>query len=524
MNVQEPFVTPRMLACGLVLLGLDWQLRGRPVLSGATILLAAALHPLMAFGGLLVWAGFHLWKHLGVKTFVGALVGTFVLMAIVLAVEPLGKRCFGAMDDVWRQSILYSSSFNFPSEWAWSDWAYLAFQLAILGAAIWRFHSIDADKARFLIVLLVVTLAAAVGAVLAEQSPYALLFQGQPYRAFWLLAFLHLALVFWLAIDCFQQTALVGQLAGCALLAYLCSVNGIVAEYVLPMLLFPIFGVALRGMDKEPRDPTWLVHSVQMSVVIGSLGWMAYKFVLLARGYDEMLLRYPDHREVLEMFLLNLGPTVFLVVLCWLLVRIPWHRPAWYGVAAVGCLGVQTLFFAFPETDVYQERCTRYRADLRVVHEIIARDRPASQPLATVYCNLGCLDYVWLNLHSNSYFDWWQTGNYMFRREMAVEGQRRARLVGPFEIARYRKIEHQLTPGYKDGVARLFQTDFSRGPINQDDVARLCREPGLDYLVLEQKVEGVPAVQAGRLYLYSCNDVRLAEHAACGQPCQGGAW
>ena len=81
--------------------------------------------------------------------------------------------------------------------------------------------------------------------------------------------------------------------------------------------------------------------------------------------------------------------------------------------------------------------------------------RSPSQPLPTVYCNLGCLDYVWLDLHSKSYFDWWQAGNFMFRREMAMEGRRRAALVGPCEIAHYRKFEDQLSPGYKDVVAPL---------------------------------------------------------------------
>ena len=177
---------------------------------------------------------------------------------------------------------------------------------------------------------------------------------------------------------------------------------------------------------------------------------------------------------------------------------------------AAGFLGVQTFFFAFPQTDFYVERCTQYRGDLRMVHTLIHRDRGESQPLPTVYCNLGCLDYVWLDLHSKSYFDWWQAGNYMYRRDMAMEGKRRARLVAPFEIAHYRTIEDQLTPGYKAVVARFYETDFSRAPISTEDFARLCREPGLDYLVLEQHIEGLSAVQVGKLYLYSCQDVRTA--------------
>jgi len=48
LNVQEMFLTPRLPAIALVLIGLDFALRGRPIVSGVLLLGAAALHPLMA--------------------------------------------------------------------------------------------------------------------------------------------------------------------------------------------------------------------------------------------------------------------------------------------------------------------------------------------------------------------------------------------------------------------------------------------------------------------------------------------
>ena len=511
--VQESFVTPRMFACALVLIGFDLLLRGRVLLSCLAIAFAAGVHPLMAFGGLLIWAGHHIWKYLGIKTFTVALAGTCGLAIIVLAVEPLGKRCFGEMDDVWKQSIKQASPFNFTSLWDTSDWYYLAFQLAIVGIVIWKYRGIDTDKTRFLIVLLIVTLTGAVGAIAAEQLPYALFFQGQPYRALWMLAFLHLAFVFWLCGEWSKHASLLGQLAGCVLLAYLCCVNAWVAEYMLPVLVFPVLAVAARGLDKEPHHPAWLMQSIQLSLVLGGLGWAAYKFFLLVRGYEELLERHAEYRDVLEVLLRGLGPIVFCALICGLLVRtthVRWTRPIWCVVMAAGCLGAQMFFYAFPETDFYLERCTHYRVDLRTVHEMIHRDRAPTQPLPTVYCNLGCLDYVWLDLHSKSYFDWWQAGNFMYRREMAMEGRRRARLVGPCEIAHYRKFEDQIPVGFKELVARFFQTDFQRGPLEQDDLARLCQEPSLDCLVLDEQVDGLNAIQVGRLYVYTCKEVRAA--------------
>ena len=525
LTVQENFLTARTLACGLVLLGLDWLLRGRPILSLTSIVFAAAIHPLMAFGGLLIWAGFHLWKYLGVKVFVGATVLATALAAVVLAIEPIGTRVFGPMDDLWRQTIISASSFNFPSHWARDDWYYLAFQLAILGIVIWKYRSLDGVKARFLIVLLFVTFAGSIGAVLAEELPYALFLQGQPYRALWMLAFLHIAFVFWLWIEWSRQSSWLAQLAGCALLAYLCCVNALADEFVLAALLFPIMALGLRGLEKEPRYPGWLVHSIQMSLVLGAVGWAAYKVVLVLRGYEEILLKYHEHRDLVEVVLLNLGPIVFLLGACWFLVRFMdtrWSRPMGYALTAAFCLAVQTFYFAFPQTDFYREHSDRYRADLNTVRAMIHRDRTpgsAGGGLPTVYSNLGCLDYVWLDLRAQCYFDWWQAGNYMFRRDMAMEGRRRAQLVAPFALNRYHQFEDQLSPGSKEAIGRFFQTDFHCGPLGPNDFARLCQEPGLDYLVLGESVEGVPAVQVGRLYLYSCKDVRMAlglpEPSAC---------
>jgi hypothetical protein len=510
--MQENFVTPRMLACALVLIALDWSLRARPLASLLAVLLAMGIHPLMAFGGVLIWVGFHVWKYLGGRMFVAASVGVGLLTAIVLAVEPLGTRYFGTMDDDWRQAILLASPFNFPSHWSVRTWFLLAFQLVFLGVTIWKYRSLHTDKARLLIVLMLVTLAAAVGSILAEQPPYALFFQGQPYRALWMLAFLHLVFVFWLCGEWSKNASLLGQLASCLLLAYLCCINGLAVEYALPLLLFPLLAVVLRGLDKELHHPAWLICSIQLSLVLGALGWAAFKLVVLAREHEKLLVEHAEYREVAGLLLGNLGPIVFCAAACGLLVRLStarWRRPMW-NVMAAGCLGLQIAFFAVPETDFYRTHGTQYRADLQKVRAIVHAGRDPSQPLPTIYCNVGCLDYVWLDLRSQCYLDWWQAGNYMFSREMALEGQRRARLVGPFEIAHYRRTEPGMGDGAKSVIGRFYQTDFNSGPLTAADVVRLCQEPSLDYLVLDEAVEGVEAVQVGRLYVVSCREVRVA--------------
>ena len=511
LNVQEQFVTPRMFSIALVLIGLDLTLRGRPWLSISVLLAGLAIHPLMAFGGLLVWAAYHLWKHLGSYAFIGSTVAVTALAAGVLAYEPLGKRCFGEMDETWRETIMHASPFNFPSQWGNIDWWFLAFQLAIGCVVAWKFRSVDSDKARFVIVVMLVAVAGAVGAVLAEQLPYALLLQGQPYRVMWILAFLHLAFIFWLFVEWVQQPTLLMQLAGCGLLVYLCSHDGLVVESLFPLFVWPFFVLVLRGLEREPRDAGWLVHSIQLSAIVGGIFWLVYKLVVLLNGLDALAELYPELRDFIEVFLKNAGPVAMLLAVAWLAVRcggLLSRRAIWLTGAA--CVGVQAFAFALPETDFYRRHCTRFRSDLQEIHAILHKDRDPSAPLPTVYSNIGCLDYIWLDLHAKSYFDWWQAGNFMFRRDMAIEGQRRACLVAAFELERFRKFKHELTPGEKHLVGRFFKIDFDRVQLSAEDLAQLCREPDIDYLVVEQRFDGLYASQHGRLYLYRCREVRAA--------------
>lgn len=513
LNVQEMFLTPRMPASALVLIGLDMLLRGRPMASFLVLAFALVLHPLMAFGGVLIWAGCCAWKYLGGRLFLGALITACILVSAILIYEPLGKRIFGEMDDPWRQTIRHASSFNFPSEWALSDWGNVLFHLTLIGIVIWKYRHADADKARFLIVLLAVTLGAVVGTMLAERLPYAMLLQGQPYRALWLASVLHFAFAFWLCAEWSQRPCIAFQWGGCALLGYLCCANGLRVELMFPLCLLPIVVIALRGLEREPRQPAWLLHSVQASLVLGAVAWVAYKYVLLLSHYGDLERRQPELIDVVEIFLGNLGPIMCIGAVAVGLVRLGpagWRSPAFRWLSAGASLSLQICCFVLPATGWYQEHCTQYRADLYKMRAFLDQQRRPTQPLPTVYSNLGCLDYVWVDLHAKSYFDWWQAGGFMFRREMAVEGQRRACLVAPFEMARFGKWERELSEGDKEVVARLFQTEFNTASLSKTDLTRLCQEPDLDYVLIEQRFDGLSAVQHGRLYLYSCQKVRMA--------------
>ena len=56
-QVNEPFLTPRLPAVGLTLLGLAWLLRGRRLAAAGLFSLGCLLHPLMAVVGFPILAG-----------------------------------------------------------------------------------------------------------------------------------------------------------------------------------------------------------------------------------------------------------------------------------------------------------------------------------------------------------------------------------------------------------------------------------------------------------------------------------
>ena len=132
-------------------------------------------------------------------------------------------------------------------------------------------------------------------------------------------------------------------------------------------------------------------------------------------------------------------------------IRVPEKRcSVGLGLSAACIMGIQTACFIVPVTESYRANYTRYRSDLAKLRTVIHEAREPGTPLPTVYCDLACLDYVWLDLKATCYFEWWQAGGYMFRREMAMEGRRRSKLVAPFAIERLRNISLELSDGDKE--------------------------------------------------------------------------
>src|SRR5262249_50073705 len=147
--------------------------------------------------------------------------------------------------------------------------------------------------------------------------------------------------------------------------------------------------------------------------------------------------------------------------------------------------------FTVPLTDYVRRNHTRHLPDIAFARDHVQRGRGRAAGLPTVYSPYGRIEFVWLELPAKCYFDWWQAGGVMFNRQTAIEGQRRALVVAPFEICRFREEKEFLTPRAKRHIERFLQQPVDGPAPTVSDLARLCEEPGLDYVMLKENFPGL---------------------------------
>jgi hypothetical protein len=507
-TVHEQFFTPRLVATGLVLHALVGVLDHRFL--GAFVLLAVALvmHPLMALGGVLIWAGClaHLW--LPTRWFYGCLIGAALLGVTLLTIVPVGIKLFGYMDDDWHEVIRRAVLYNYPDSWSWLDWAnqLLAFVVAIAGV-VWLFRG-DLDRQRFLYVATIVGIIGLSATALASWSPYALLFQGQPYRVVWILKVLQIPLAFMVLSRCCQSESLVARLVALGLAAFFLTVHYNFNELVIFAAVFPLAAFYWRKME-DPVRPDWLWLACMTTLFVGALGWAVYRWGFVLTNL-ETVLTFFDKAELMRVLLQMIPAGIWLAAVFF---AVRWlHDNASALRARCVCLAiglaVPGFFFAIDESSAARSEFTRYGDDIAFVRQAIDKQGCHHAGPPSIYCSLGHAEYVWLDLHGTSYYDIVQTAGVMFQRQTAVELKRRIQLVRHFEMARLRKEQLFITPECVPLIEKFHEAKFDDPGPSEEDLIRLCQEPGLDFVVLPQEFPGLYSAGNGRIFVYACDKVR----------------
>jgi hypothetical protein len=514
-HVMEAFLTPRVLATSLVLLALEQLFRSRYILASFLLFVGCLMHPLMAFGAVLVLALFFAMRFLSPRILlVAALLGTGFVV-VVLAYPPAGFRLFGQMDDDWLQVIYLLCPYVFPLQWPLLDWVQVLISQAIVTVAAVSLWQSDPRRGQFLAAVAVVGVGAVLGTVVGSAMGYKLLVQGQPYRFLWLVRLLQVPLTFQLAAQLHRRGDERHRLLAMVLLSTLApSVYGL-PDLLFFALCFGFLALVFRGsaVGSEAAQQKKMAWSsiLGISMAIALLCGILFREIVVVRVLPAMLDKV-DPWDCCRIGLVVLGPLVWLLISLVLLERV--RRSFGLEIKtrlllAVGFLTVQVLPFLLTRTSFYQWHWRPHGQDIQFVADFLNQQARQEKHPFHLYWSNGHFDVIWLQLRATSYFSQHhQLQSASFNRGTAMEGKRRAGVVGRFELAFLNQNHDFLDAHWLDNIRAFFPFDPDHASPTRADLAALCHEGLVDYAILPTDYDGLAAASNGQVYVYDCQRLR----------------
>ncbi len=509
-HVNEPFLTPRIAANALVLLGLERLIAGRSLQASSLALMALPLHPLLAFPGVLIIAGWLGLTRLRMRWFLGLLSLGAIAVVLVLLDRPLALRLLGPMDDTWRENVHRTGPYLFPLDWAADDWLRIILSFTVVLATVRHLWD-DEPIRRVLIAMSGVAAVGLAGGIVACFLPYALPLQGQPYRWLWPLELSLYPLGFVLMRHLWATQQGTARLATLGLLAHLNNLPWDNAVCLLLVLGVGLLGVVVqRGLSSQPKVPDWAVRAGILALAVILPLWTAIKLGLIA-SHSQQFYSLLEPVEILTLLTAVIDPLCWLTLTVGALVLMPrFTAPGWRMLATFSgvCLASCLVFFVAPQTRYYAAHYSLHGADEPFVADYLARC-PASETTPTIYWPCRKIDLVWFHLRANIYFEWpSQIAGNLFSSGTAREGARRAHLVKKFEMERVRKEQFLYSRRLFAQFLSVYGATESEPAPEVGDLLELCREKRLDFVVLPHKFPGLYAASNGKLFLYDCRTIR----------------
>lgn len=181
-HYDEIFATPRPFAEALVLTAFSLTFTGKPIFACLTLVLAAALHPIMALTGMAGLGLLAAMKDRRLLILAGAAAALGVLLG-ACSVQPFA-RLFEAFDPEWFDVVRQRCVFAFLTRWTVDDYLAIA---ASLGLAVVCLRWKDRMLRSLAFVFSIVSLAAmALTFVGGDVGRDVLVVNVQPWRALWL--------------------------------------------------------------------------------------------------------------------------------------------------------------------------------------------------------------------------------------------------------------------------------------------------------------------------------------------------
>lgn len=496
-SVNEWFFTARVPAVACAFLGLERLLAARLWAAAGWLALGLLVHPLMAGPAAAVAAGWTALAWASTPTRRLLLLGAGALL--LLGVGVFLARTAGTLDAEWKALVFGRSPHVRPGNWRLQDWVRLALGA---GCAV-ALARPSAPPVRRLLYL--VTAAAAGGAAAGVASclgSWALLFQIQPVRGVWLLEAVSLPVGLavagrlWAAHPSHRLPACalaLGLVAGTDLLQpdsaavfLACFVGGVVVAYAV-------------GWSRD-AGAFW------RGLVLGGLGWGAVWYLAVKPSWVYAMIASGDLATLPPMPVLGLlaqpfGLAFRLACVMAVLAVVGRRALARLGIApAAAVAAAGTLLFLVLRSDAAAG--AGQAEDARFVRAYL--DTRAAAPYShAVYWPGHPVEDTWFRLNQVSYFHPAQLSGNIFSRPTAVEGDRRVRLVAPFEVERIRDAfpHHPELSGEDIGPA------IRMPPPTADSLRALAADPEVDLVVLPYDLGGAAATN-GRVFIYDCRAIR----------------
>ncbi|MGF1578075.1 MAG: hypothetical protein ACFCD0_01795 [Gemmataceae bacterium] len=505
-SVNEHFFTPRLVASGLSLLGLSYLLRGRYWHASLWHLLAFLMHPIMGFGSCAVCVIWFAFEKLPRRWFVAAAVLVSLAVSAILAVDSVGMLLFGEVDADWYDAVRTITLSTFPLQWGWLDWTSACISVFVVGVSAVALRTSQPKTSRLLTIVCVVGLTGLVSSVVASERGYKLLFQAQTYRSLWLVSVLQVpsAIFTW---ACWSR---LGPRFGWALGLMLVLLVALTPDLTL-VVHFAFFAtiliLLLMLVSKGSLDLARFVHAGTYGFLAGVVFTGLYG-VWVVTTYSDYFLQ----REGLMWFVMETvgrpGAFVWLVVasvsILWLYRKTRLTPKVAWSVLALAFL-FQTAVFVMDWSRTPRGLFPPKAQDLEFATNYFAK-RSNSTNRPTIYWAGVRPDAVWFDLQSLCFFEISQVAGVIFSRETALEAWSRAKVVGRFELEYRRKHKPRGSRLLARRWRSLYGVDVEDSKPTLEDLTKLCRQD-VDYLILEQKFDGLYSATNDRIYIYQTDRV-----------------
>ncbi len=496
-HTTENFLTPRLAAEALVLAALAAGAASRHVLGGACLLLAMALHPIIASAGIA----------LALCAFVAiprprlalVLFGCGLLVSLPL-VAAGHLALFGRLDPVWFQVVRENSTFLFPSEWPLRDWSRASVPLAVLASGYLTSRD---DRVRRLCAASLVMTAAGLLLTLVYGDLLRVIIaaDAQMWRWLWLTTVLAIGLAPAIARDCWNHKPGMRAVPIALAAAYLVRSR----PEALLLSLGAVACAALADRSKNARAARLLLIGSSLAFVASLAAYLFFSF-----SYHELNTPSGSTDSVIVQVVREhtrdgIACAAVLVIVWNLSERLASVRAAavlWAtAVLACAAVGPVTLrsWTHFHYTRRFAAQFAQWRRQIPPQAEVMWSEVPVG---------------TWYLLDRPSYYSAAQVPGPTFSRIKALEIERREQVI---HKALEAGSSAKVAPSKSDEEALLVYADRAR----PEQLAVMCEDPALAYVVTWSDLGATPfepiapdpEKPRNRLHLYGCGGFRgMARH------------